>query len=84
MLFLCGCACLSLSDLLAYGYDFMMLNVLIYDITIKIQQKSHKQPALVDSTTKEEYVVVVGDQEYTLRFTGETSKFHSSSGRKYF
>ena len=27
MFFLYGCACLSFIDLLAYGYDFMMLNV---------------------------------------------------------
>ena len=33
--FLCGCACLSFSDLLAYGYAIMMLNVLRFDITIK-------------------------------------------------
>ena len=37
MLFLCGCACLSFSDILAYGYAVMMLYVLIFDITIKIQ-----------------------------------------------
>ena len=36
--FLCRCACLSFSDLLAYGYAVMMLNVLRSDITIKIQQ----------------------------------------------
>ena len=35
--FLCGCAYLSFSDLLAYGYGVMMLNVLRSDITIKIQ-----------------------------------------------
>ena len=35
MFFLCGCACLFLSDLLAYGYVVMMLNVLRSDITIK-------------------------------------------------
>ena len=35
MLFLCDCACLSFSDLLAYGYVVMMLNVLRSDITIK-------------------------------------------------
>ena len=33
--FLCGCACLSFSDLLAYGYTVMMLNVLRSYITIK-------------------------------------------------
>ena len=33
--FLCGCSCLSFSDLLAYGYAIMMLNVIRYDITIK-------------------------------------------------
>ena len=33
--FLCGCACLSFNDLLAYGYAVMMLNVLRSDITIK-------------------------------------------------
>ena len=37
MFFLCGCACLSFSDLLAYGYAVIMLNVLRSDITIKIQ-----------------------------------------------
>ena len=37
MFFLCGCACLSFSDLLAYGYAIMMLNVLRSYITIKIQ-----------------------------------------------
>ena len=35
MFFLYGCACLSFSDLLAYGYAVMMLNVLRSDITIK-------------------------------------------------
>ena len=35
--FLYGCACLSFSDPLAYGYALMMLNVLRSDITIKIQ-----------------------------------------------
>ena len=35
--FLCGCACLAFSDLLAYGYVVMMLNVLRTYITIKIQ-----------------------------------------------
>ena len=35
MFFLCGCACLSFSDILAYGYTVMMLNVIRYDITIK-------------------------------------------------
>ena len=35
VLFLCGCACLSFSDLLDYGYVVMMLNVLRYDIAIK-------------------------------------------------
>ena len=35
MFFLYGCACLYFSDLLAYGYDVTMLNVLRYDITIK-------------------------------------------------
>ena len=35
MFFLCGCACLSFSDLLAYGYAAMMLNVLRSYITIK-------------------------------------------------
>ena len=33
--FLCGCACLSFSDLLAYGYAIMMLNVIRYDKAIK-------------------------------------------------
>ena len=33
--FLCGCACLSFSDILAYGYAIMMLNVLRSDITIE-------------------------------------------------
>ena len=33
--FLCGCACLSFSDIWAYGYAIMMLNVLRSDITIK-------------------------------------------------
>ena len=33
--FLCGCACLYFSDLLAYGYAVMMLNVIRSDITIK-------------------------------------------------
>ena len=33
--FLCGSACLYFSDLLAYGYVVMMLNVLRSDITIK-------------------------------------------------
>ena len=32
---LCGCACLSFSDPLAYGYDVMMLKVLRSCITIK-------------------------------------------------
>ena len=35
MLFLYGCACLSFSDLLAYGYAVIMLNVLRSDINIK-------------------------------------------------
>ena len=35
MFFLYGCACLSFSDLLAYGYVVMMLNVLRSYITIK-------------------------------------------------
>ena len=35
MFFLFGCACLSFSYLLAYGYAVMMLNVLRSDITIK-------------------------------------------------
>ena len=35
MFFLCGCACLSFNDLLAYGYAVMMINVLRSDITIK-------------------------------------------------
>ena len=35
MLFLCGCACLYFSDLLAHGYVVMMLNVLRFVITIK-------------------------------------------------
>ena len=35
MFLLYGCACLSFSDLLAYGYAVIMLNVLRYDITIK-------------------------------------------------
>ena len=33
--FLYGCACLSFSDPLDYGYAAMMLNVLRFDITIK-------------------------------------------------
>ena len=37
MFFLCGCAFLSFSDLLTYGYAVMMINVLRSDITIKIQ-----------------------------------------------
>ena len=37
MFFLYGCACISFSDLLAYGYAVMILNVLRSDITIKIQ-----------------------------------------------
>ena len=37
--FLCGCACLSFSDLLAYGYVVMMLNVLRSDINNKIQHE---------------------------------------------
>ena len=35
MFFLYGCACLSFSDLLAYGHAVMMLNVLRFDIIIK-------------------------------------------------
>ena len=35
MFVLYGCACLSFSDLLAYGYAVVMLNVLRNDITIK-------------------------------------------------
>ena len=35
MFFLCDCAYLSFSDLLAYGYAVMMLNVLRFDITIE-------------------------------------------------
>ena len=35
MLFLCVCDFLCFSDLLAYGYAVMMLNVLRSDITIK-------------------------------------------------
>ena len=35
MFFLYGCACLYFSDLLAYGYAVMILNVLRSDITIK-------------------------------------------------
>ena len=35
--FLCGCACLSFSHPLAYGYAVMMLNVLRSDIPLKIQ-----------------------------------------------
>ena len=47
--FLCGCACLYLSDLLAYGYAVMMLNVLRSDITIKIQHASlPKSPSRVN------------------------------------
>ena len=41
--FLCGCACLSCSDLLAYGYFVLMLNVLRSDITIKIQHLISQQ-----------------------------------------
>ena len=37
MFFLYGCACLSFSDLLAYGYAVIMIIVLRSDITIKIQ-----------------------------------------------
>ena len=33
--FLCGCAYLSFSDILAYGYDVIMLNVIRSEITIK-------------------------------------------------
>ena len=35
MFLLYGCACLSFSDLLAYGYAVIMINVLRSDITIK-------------------------------------------------
>ena len=35
MFLLCGCACLSFSDILDYGYVVMLLNVLRSDITIK-------------------------------------------------
>ena len=35
MFFLCGCAYLYFSDLLAYGYAVMMIKILRYDITIK-------------------------------------------------
>ena len=35
MFFLYGCACLYFSDILAYGYTVIMLNVLRSDITIK-------------------------------------------------
>ena len=43
MFFLYGCACLSFSDVLAYGYAVIMLNVLRSDITIKnsIWYQSH-------------------------------------------
>ena len=49
MLFLYGCAFLSFSDLLAYGYAVIMLNVLRFDITIKIQHG-------IRATLKEEIV----------------------------
>ena len=35
MFFFCGCACLSFSDILAYGYAIIMLNVIRSEITIK-------------------------------------------------
>ena len=35
MFFLCGCACLSFNDILAYGYVVMMLNVIRSNINIK-------------------------------------------------
>ena len=37
MFFLYGCAYLSFSDLLAYGYTVLMLNVLRSDKPLKIQ-----------------------------------------------
>ena len=36
VLFLCCCACLYFSDLIAYSYDVMMLNLFRSCITIKI------------------------------------------------
>ena len=48
MFFLYGCACLSFSDLLAYGYAVMMLNVLRSDITIKILTLTSKHIYIVD------------------------------------
>ena len=35
VLFLCGYVCLSFSDILDYGYDVIMLNVIRSNITIK-------------------------------------------------
>ena len=42
MFFLCGCASLSFSDVLAYGYVVMMLNVLRSNITIKNSTQMNK------------------------------------------
>ena len=44
MFFLCGCSFLYFSDLLAYGYAVMMLNVLRYDITIKNSTWNQSHP----------------------------------------
>ena len=43
---LCGCACLSFSDLFVYGYDVMMLNVLRSCITIKILTWYQRNPKI--------------------------------------
>ena len=49
----CGCACLSFSDVLAYGYVVMMLNVIRYDITIKnlTWYQSHPERSLCAAET---------------------------------
>ena len=44
MFFLCGCACISFNDLLAYGYAVMMLNVLRSDINIKNSIWNQRHP----------------------------------------
>ena len=44
MFFLYGCACLCFSDILAYGYVVMMLNVLRSDITNKNSIWYQSQP----------------------------------------
>ena len=56
MFFLYGCACLSFSDPLAYGYAVMMLNVLRSDITIK------------NSTVSEHKVQTLGLNEAQLAY----------------